>query len=51
VTVFERLYDVENVTGSGHDDGDTSKILAILEDYTDNLVTGDLLGSVVLTEV
>jgi Ca2+-binding RTX toxin-like protein len=30
---------------------DTSKILAILEDYTDDLVTGDLLASVVLTEV
>ena len=32
-------------------DADTSRILAILEDYTDDLVTGDLLGSVVLTEV
>lgn len=30
---------------------DTTKILAILEDYTDDLVAGDLLGSVTLTEV
>lgn len=30
---------------------DTTKILAILEDYTDDLVAGDLLGSVTLAEI
>ena len=30
---------------------DTTKILAILEDYTDDLVADDLLGSVTLAEI